>query len=330
MRIGLVGDVMLGRLVNDHLRDAAPASVWGDVLPVLAQADVRFANLECVIADGGTPRPGKVFHFRSDAKNVACLEAAGIDVVSLANNHTLDYGGSAFREMLPVLDAHGILHAGAGLDADAARAPATARAVGMAVGIVAFTDNEPGWEATATRPGIFYAPTDLADFRTRALVELVRDTRSSVDLLVVSAHWGPNWGETVPAEHQVLAHSLVRAGADAIMGHSAHIFRGVEVYRGRPVIYSAGDFVDDYAIDPDERNDQSFVFLLETNGRVPAALRLFPTLIEDFHVSLARTEARAIAAKMQRLSAELGTEARWLDAERCLEISWPGTRSRPA
>ncbi|NUP75504.1 MAG: CapA family protein, partial [Sinomonas sp.] len=267
MQIGLVGDVMLGRLVNEHLRGAASASVWGDVRPVLAQAGVRFANLECVIADGGSPWPGKAFHFRSDAKNVACLEAAGIDVVSLANNHTLDHGPGALRDMLLLLDVHGILHAGAGVDLAAAQRPAIVRTEGTAVAVIAFTDNEPGWAATEASPGLFYAPTVLADGRVRRLLALVRRARDDAEFLMVSAHWGANWGAGVPRDHQALAHALVEAGADLVVGHSAHIFRGVEVYRGRPVIYSAGDFLDDYAIDPGERNDQSFVFLVEAHAR---------------------------------------------------------------
>ncbi|WP_077490192.1 CapA family protein [Sinomonas mesophila] len=320
MRIGMMGDVMLGRLVNQRLRRVEPAYVWGDLLPILAQADVRFANLECVMADGGSPWPGKVFHFRSDSKNVACLEAAGITVVSLANNHTLDYGFDAFREMLPLLDAHGIRRAGAGLDAAEAQRPATVTAGGTTLGVLAFTDNEPGWAAGAVTPGIFHAPTDLADPRTRALVEGVQRVRGEVGFLVLSAHWGPNWGTAVPPDHAALAHALVDAGADAVFGHSAHIFRGVEVYRGKPVVYSAGDFVDDYAVDDIERNDQSFLFLLEVDDGAPTWLRLFPTVIADLQVRRAGAEAQWIARRMQRRSAQLGTEARWLDAERCLEI----------
>jgi poly-gamma-glutamate synthesis protein (capsule biosynthesis protein) len=152
------------------------------------------------------------------------------------------------------------------------------------------------------------------------LVALVREIRPAVGVLIVSLHWGGNWGEDVPPDHVALAHALVEAGADVVFGHSAHIFRGVEVYRGQPVIYSAGDFVDDYAVDPVERNDQSFFFLLEVSGRSRSTLRLYPTVIEDFRVRLAAEEARPIAAKMQRLSAELGTTATWLGAERCLEI----------
>ncbi|MEA5456173.1 CapA family protein [Sinomonas sp. JGH33] len=320
MKICLVGDVMLGRLLNERLRHSPPERVWGDLLPLFEEADLRFANLECVLADGGTPWPDKAFHFRSDTKNVACLEKARIDVVSLANNHTLDYGVGALREMLPVLDARGVLHAGAGLDAEGARRPAVVTAGAVDVGVIAFTDNEPGWAATEATAGVFHVPTSPGDPRLRDLVDLVRRTRSEVGFLVVSAHWGANWGTSVPADHRAVAHALVDAGADVVFGHSAHIFRGVEVYHGRPVVYSAGDFVDDYAVDPLQRNDESFAFVLEAHDGVPVALRLVPTLIEDLQVRLAGREARAIGARMQRLSAALGTEARWLDAERRLDI----------
>jgi poly-gamma-glutamate capsule biosynthesis protein CapA/YwtB (metallophosphatase superfamily) len=145
MRIALLGDVMLGRLVNEQLKVADPVYPWGDTLPVLRQADIRFANLECVLADGGTPVMGKTFHFRSDVKNVASLRSAAIDVVSLANNHLLDYGVDALREMLPALDQHGILRAGAGMDAEAARQPAVRRVGPTAIGFLALpTTSRPG------------------------------------------------------------------------------------------------------------------------------------------------------------------------------------------
>lgn len=315
MRIALLGDVMLGRLVNEQLKVADPAYPWGDTLPVLRQADIRFANLECVLADGGTPVMGKAFHFRSDVKNVKSLRSAAIDVVSLANNHVLDYGVNALREMLPALDQHGILRAGAGMDAEAARQPAVRRVGPTAVGFIAFTDNEPGWEATPRSPGIHYVPVDAGDQRVTDLLELVRRTKGRVQLLIVSAHWGPNWGAAVPTAHQSLARALINAGADVVFGHSAHIFRGVEIYKDRPIIYSAGDFVDDYAVDPTERNDQSFIFLLETRK-----LRLHPTTITDFQTLLARRSARKIAERMQQLSEQLGTRSVWIEGENVLEI----------
>ncbi len=319
MLIALMGDVMLGRLVNDRLRKAPASYPWGDTLPVLARADLRVANLECVLAAGGRPETGKVFHFRSDPKNMASLQSAGIDLVSLANNHVLDFGTDAFREMPPALDAAGILHAGAGVDQDAARRPAVRRAAGTSVGLIAFTDNQPDWEA-GRGPGVYYVPVLEGDRRVGELLDLVRRTKARTGLVIVSAHWGPNWGSAVPSGHRHLAHALIEAGADVVYGHSPHIFRGVEVHRNRPIIYSAGDFVDDYAVDPVERNDQSFIFLLETDAALPRSLRLHPTLISDFQVRLAGGEAQGIARRMQKLSKHLGTQCTWRDDQSCLEV----------
>ena len=179
MQIALLGDVMLGRLVNQQLQASGPAYPWGDTVPILRRADIRLANLECVLADGGTPEAGKVFHFRSDLRNVETLRYAGIDVVSLANNHVLDFGADAFRETLPALDTAGILHAGAGLDREAASRPAVRRVGGTAVGFIAFTDNQPGWEAAGTSPGVYYVPVADAGRRVVGLLELVRRTKAA-------------------------------------------------------------------------------------------------------------------------------------------------------
>ena len=309
MLIGLLGDVMLGRLVNERLRRVDADYPWGDTASVLRQADLTIANLECVLAARGEPEAGKVFHFRSDPKNVASLQSAGIGMVSLANNHVLDYGAGAFGEMLPALDSAGVLHAGAGLDRDTARLPAVSLVAGTAVGLIAFTDNQPDWEADVG-PGVFYVPVVDSDRRVDELLALVRRTKARVGLLIVSAHWGPNWGSAAPSEHRELARALIEAGSDVVYGHSPHIFRGVEVFRNRPIIYSAGDFVDDYAVDPLERNDQSFIFLLDTDRGTPLRLRLYPTLITDFQARLAG-RSWPIAERMQRLSRHLGTASNW-------------------
>jgi poly-gamma-glutamate synthesis protein (capsule biosynthesis protein) len=317
--IALLGDVMLGRLVNDRLKTVRPEYPWGDTLPVLERADLRIANLECVLASGGEPEPGKVFHFRSDPKNVESLSCAGIDLVSLANNHVLDFGPEAFREMPALLEAAGILYAGAGMNREAARRPAVVNAAGTTVGLIAFTDNQPDWEANRS-PGVYYVPVTDADRRTAELLDLVRRTRAQVGLLIVSAHWGANWGTAVPGEHRTLARELIDKGADVVYGHSPHVFRGVELYRDRPILYSTGDFVDDYAVDPAERNDQSFIFLLETDGTTPRSLRLHPTLIREFQARLGGSAAPEIAQRMQRLCARLGSRSFWREQNGYVEI----------
>jgi poly-gamma-glutamate capsule biosynthesis protein CapA/YwtB (metallophosphatase superfamily) len=108
MKIAFVGDVTLGRLVNAELRTMDPAYPWGDTLPVLRPAGARIANLECVLADDGRPWPAKTFHFRSDGKNVACVKAANLSVISLANNHVLDFGDAALLDMMSTLARNSI------------------------------------------------------------------------------------------------------------------------------------------------------------------------------------------------------------------------------
>uniref|UniRef100_A0A7C2WJ45 CapA family protein n=1 Tax=Thermorudis sp. TaxID=1969470 RepID=A0A7C2WJ45_9BACT len=306
-----LGDVMLGRLVNLALKRLPPAYAWGDTLPLLQRADARFINLECAITDWGEPEPGKVFCFRTDAKNVEVLRVAHIDAVSLANNHVLDYGEPGLRETLRNLDASGIRHAGAGLTALEAQQPAWLAIDGLRIAFLAATDNQPDWEATADRPGVFYIPIDPADERFQRLVTLVRAAKRAADLVVVSLHWGPNWGYQPLPEHPTAARLLIESGADIIFGHSAHIFRGVEVYRGRPILYSCGDFVDDYAVDQVERNDESFIFQVHLTGRKLARLSLIPTIINEFQARLAEgTRRDSICEKMSSLCRKLGTEVR--------------------
>ena len=200
---------------------------------------------------------------------------------------------------------------------------------GRKIGLLAFTDNEPVWEATANQPGIFYVPTDLADSRATKLLDMIREGRKIVDVLLVSAHWGSDWGYCPPHDHIVFAHALIEAGADIIFGHSSHVFRGIEFYKGRSVLYGAGDFVDDYAIDEIERNDQSFIYVMEMAGKTSRGLSLYPTLIRGCHASLAEgVYALAIADKMTELCAAFRTSTRWNQVRRCIKIahSNPGAR----
>lgn len=325
MDIGLlfVGDVMLGRLVNQFLERAKPDYPWGNTLGVFRTADWKACNLECTISDRGVPWSvtPKAFHFRTDARNVAVLGAAGIDVVSLANNHILDFEYEAMADSVRILDAAGIGHAGAGANLLEASKPVIRAVKGVKIGFIAFTDNEPGWEARPESPGIFYLPIDASDERAKMLLRTVRETKARVGLLAVSAHWGPNWGYSPPPEHVRFARLLIDAGADIVFGHSGHVFRGIALYKGRPIMYCTGNFIDDYAVDEIERNDQSFIFVVETGAEKITRVLLYPTVIRDFQARLAMgDEADEIVSKMRQLCLELGTGAHWLPKERRLEI----------
>lgn len=320
----LLGDCMLGRLVNEVLENAPPEYPWGDTLPILHSADWRLCNLECVISDRGTPWPAypKAFHFRSAAKNIAVLKTAEINAVSLANNHVLDYGYDAMFEMLEILDRAGVVHSGAGMNLVQASGLATAEVAGRKIGLLAFTDNEPDWEATKDWPGVFYVPTNFNDSRVSRLLDLIREQREAVDFLIISAHWGSNWGYTPPKDHVAMAHALVDAGADLVFGHSSHVFRGIEFYQGRPILYGAGDFVDDYAVDKTERNDQAFIYVVDAEERISQSLRLYPTLIRGCRSSRAEgVYALIVADKMKALSEAFGTSANWIQPLQFLKIA---------
>lgn len=323
LKVLFVGDVMLGRLMNKVLKKMPPAYPWGDTLSLFHETDVRLCNLECALTDRGTPWSvtPKAFHFRSDAKNVETLTVAHMDAVSLANNHALDSGYEGVLHMIHTLKEAGILYAGAGATFREASAPAIWSVKGTRIGLLAFTDNEPAWEATGEQPGVWYVPIALQDKRARQLLEVVRRTKEAVDLLIVSAHWGPNWGYAPPAEHGPFAQALIDAGADVIFGHSGHIVRGIEVHKEKPILYCTGDFIDDYMVDEIERNDRSCVFVAETKGAVVSRLLLYPTVIQQFQARLARNdESNAIVASIERLCAKLHTATTWYEEENRLEI----------
>lgn len=321
MKILFVGDVMLGRGVNAALKHNPPSYPWGNTLPIFKSADLRICNLECVIADVGEPWPNKTFHFRTDPKNIEVLKLANLSPVSLANNHALDFGPEALGQMINILKKESINFAGAGSDIIEASMPALEDGEGNYIGMIAFTDNEPGWEAKENTPGIFYVPLSLNDKRAKMLFDIIKKTRDDVNILIVSAHWGPNWGYEVPKEQITFAHALIDAGADIIYGHSAHVSRGIEIYKGKPIFYSTGNFIDDYAIDEIERNDQSFIFIVEVDPPEFKKITLFPTIIRNYQAKLAKNiVAEEIILKMQNLCNMLKTSSKYSREKKYLEI----------
>lgn len=329
-RIALVGDVMLGRLVDEYLESHEdPCYVWGNTLEVMRACELAICNLECVIADSGKPwhEESKAFHFRSHAKNIEVLACAGIDAVTLANNHSLDFGSTALSEMLSILNKANIGHAGAGNSIDEAMRPALLKISNATVGLLSFTDGMPEWAANNDRAGIYFVPPDPSSAQWQNLLKKVEQAKTKSDYLIVSPHWGANWGYEVEPIYSTWAHSLIDAGADMVFGHSGHVPRGIEIYRNRPVIYSAGDFIDDYAISDEEPNDESFIYVLELDGTEAVTLRLHPTIIENFQAQLAGPRAPHIAQHLLGLSKAHGTEGHFDPDSQVVTI--PIQRSQP-
>ena len=312
--LGLVGDVMLGRGVDEALKDYRRSEkLWGDTLSVLEAADLRVINLECAITTQENPwsRTPKTFHFRADpSRAVRVLSAARIDACSLANNHTLDFEEEGLLDTLEYLDGAGIRYAGAGRDLEEAARPAILGGPDPEkVALLAFTDNEPAFAAGVGRPGTNYLPTSLEpEVLDRVEAAIAGAREAGADTILFSNHWGPNMVERPRDIFRRFARSVVDRGADVYYGHSAHVFQGVEVYRGKPILYDTGDFIDDYAVDDRLRNDRSFVFLFSVEGGEFRRLELFPVVLSFAQTRLATGgERQEILRRMERLSAELGT-----------------------
>ncbi len=323
MKILFVGDVMLGRLVNEELKHKSAEYPWGDTLPLFQQAELRICNLECVISNVGEPwsTSPKVFHFRTDEKNIETLKSADINIISAANNHVLDYGYEALHRMLKIFKDNNLHYSGVGINAVEAIKPTNIDINSHKIAFIAITDNEAQWEAGPNMPGVAYIPINVNDNRAISLFNLIQKIKSEVNVLIISAHWGGNWGYEPPFDHVLFAHRLIDAGADIIFGHSCHIFRGIEFYKRKPIIYSAGDFIDDYAIDEIEQNDESFIFIVELDSQKITRLLLYPTIIKDFQARLAKGfKQQKIIAKMQQLCINLNTPTVWYEQGNYLEI----------
>jgi len=310
--LALVGDVMLGRGVNETLRTMAPEQPWGDTLPLLGSADLRIINLECALTDHKQPwnRTPKVFHFRADPSAIEVLRAARVDGCSLANNHTLDFEEQGLLDTLEHLEAAEIPYAGAGRNREEAAQPALLRVhPDHAVALLAFTDNEPPFAAGPDRSGTNYLPVSLEPTILRRVEEAITAAREAgAKTIVFSNHWGPNMVQRPKDLFRRFAHAVIDRGVDIYYGHSAHIFQGVEIYRGKPILYDTGDFIDDYAVDPNLRNDWSFLFRISLEEGEFRRLELFPVTLSYARVEYAAgAEREAIFDRMESLSREIGT-----------------------
>lgn len=306
---------MLGRYVNEQLKHITPAEMWDDLLPHLAQADLRIVNLECALTShlGQWARTEKMFYFRADPKAVSVLQVAEIDACALANNHILDFEERGLLDTLHVLSAAGIRYAGAGANAAKASAPAMLEVQGTSpctVALLSFTDNEPAFAADASHPGTNYLEVALDNQTlTRIASSIAQAREQGADLVVFSNHWGANFVERPAPEFRDFARGVIELGADIYYGHSAHICQGIEIYRGKPILYDTGNFIDDYAVHPLLRNDRSCLFKMMFEQGKLKRIELLPVSLDVGYVAMARgKEFEAICARMEMLCAEFGTK----------------------
>jgi poly-gamma-glutamate capsule biosynthesis protein CapA/YwtB (metallophosphatase superfamily) len=215
----------------------------------LASADLTVGNLESTLSRLGRPRQGGD-SFGADPRVRRGLRLAGFDVLSLANNHTGDYGPASLVETVRRVRAAGIVPVGAGADLAEARQPAVVERNGIRFGVIAFDAIGETPAARAARPGAFrlrmqprtgpLVPADL-----ERVLDTVRELRSRVDVLMVLPHWGTQYTTRTVADQRRVGRALVDAGADIVVGGHPHWVQGMELRRGAPIAYSLGNYVFD-------------------------------------------------------------------------------------
>lgn len=294
--------------------------IWGDALAEFerVQPDVRIINLETAVTASEDAWPNKGIHYRMHPANVPCFTAARIDCCALANNHVLDWGRRGLLETLETLHGAGVRTAGAGRDDAEAGAPAIIQLPGAGrVVVFAFGAESSGvpreWAAAKNRPGVMLL-NDLSAQTADIVSEGVRAARRVGDLVVVSIHWGSNWGFGIAQEQRDFAHRLIEiGGVDIVHGHSSHHPMAIEIYRDKPVLYGCGDFLNDYeGITGHEgyRSDLALMYFPTFDATTGQLLRfaMTPTQTKHFRINRApRESSRWLEALLNREGRRFGT-----------------------
>ena len=279
-RLAAAGDVMLARAVGEHFRRAPQDFTCGDLAGTLSTHDLVFVNLENPVGVRGRPSPiqDPNVTFRCHPEALRVLKNLGVSVVSLANNHMLDYGADALAETLEHLDAVGVRHLGAGRNYREANEPLLLEINGKRVAILAyvFVYSASTAMATANRPGV-------SDHRIQRILPRIRELARQGYQVLVSVHWGLEYS-FFPVPYQMeQARRMIDHGASIIIGHGPHYPQGIERYREGRILYSLGNFIFDepfkyanrsfvygVAVGPDNRLGEEAIHAVHIRNQVPA------------------------------------------------------------
>lgn len=270
-----VGDIMVAETPGELI--ARGEDPFQPFAALLSSHDVRIGNLECVVATTGTAEE-KPYTFRADPRTLPVLKRH-FDAVSLANNHSGDFGKAAFAEQLALMDTAGLPYFGGGRDATAAHAPWIVERNGVRIALLGYVEFKPrSFEADASRPGVAWSGED--DDVIEDIIAARRVHRA--DIVIPFMHWG--WeDEPDPSPRlRAFARRMIDAGADMVVGGHPHVTQGAEYYRGKPIIYSLGNFL-----------FNGFDTPATTTGWVLSA-RVGHTGVVDWRTHVARLDANGV------------------------------------
>jgi len=308
--------VELAEKVNGKIpRKVTKDYIWGDALKEweLRKPQVKIINLETSVTKNEVHMKSKGINYRMHPKNVDTLTY--VDIVTLANNHILDWENEGLLETLSTLKAAGIKYAGAGENLTLATAPAVAQVNGKRILVFSLGLSSSGvpssWQATKDKPGVYFLDNLGEKYLGEVRANIAKYQKVG-DIIIVSIHWGGNWGYAVPESHQKFARGLIDSGVDLIHGHSSHHPRPIEIYKGKPIFYGLGDFINDYeGISGYEnfRGDLTLMYFVEFDAKKLRSVELVPMQIKKFKLNYASIlDLKWIHTVMARESAPFGTK----------------------
>lgn len=289
LRIVAVGDILLGRGVQSRLKKANKDYIYPflETADILKKGDVVFANLEEPITSRTHSltdiKQGGKYVLKNEVDSIKGLEYAGFNLFSLANNHILDYYEEGLYDTQELLKAYKMAFSGAGKNIEEAKKPAIIEKKGFKIGLLSYTDmaevtykgNPPlMFIAGENKAGVAKRPIKFDD----SLKSEIEKLRKEVDILMVSLHWGYEESFEIWDSQVEFAHNLIDNGVDVILGHHAHQFQGIEIYKGKPVFYSLGNFIFDQN---DPENQEAFIMNMEFKDNVLVSLEGIPVRTID-------------------------------------------------
>ena len=314
-----VGDIMLGGRAKKAIAEHGPDYPFAAVLPLLQRAPIVLGNLEGPFAQKARRQP-RNFSYRVDISLASSLSRAGINVVTMANNHLLDCGRAGVLETLEALAATNVLAVGAGANERAAHTPVILRAGNLRVGLLGYYWNS-RCAATGEKPGSAMDPPEALEADIRAL-------RQRANRIVVTFHWGVPYEREPSPEDRAKARFAIDCGADAIVGHHSHIVQPFEIYRGCPIFYSVGNF----AFGSGNSRAEGLLLGLRFEPK-KTVVTVYPLYVKNRDARV-NYQPKALSGRsadrvLLQLASISGSSAEWMKSEfgrGRMELPWPGNR----
>lgn len=303
-----VGDIMVGRRVGRILEAKGTDLAYRNLKEVFDRSDILFGNLECPISDRGRKILGKEICLRAKPEMIEVLEKPGFNIVSLANNHILDYDTEALLDTFDILKENNIGYIGAGKDIEEARKPYIIKAKGKTFAFLGYNEFAHIYYSNSYKRS-FAAADNLpgtVPLELNSVLEDVRRIRNDVDYVIISLHWGNEDSNNITSEQMKFAHSLIENGVDIILGHHPHVIQPIEIYKGKPILYSMGNYVFDQN---DENNKQGMVAEISIEYGKIKEVGIIPIYIQNKSEPIIAVDKKGnyIRNKIIKLSKKVGT-----------------------